>query len=134
MLVAERIDFGLNLVAHPTRLGQPLLVGARESGGIIERPVQPRRNARKDRTTFRFSFAADGDHELKNLPRLPYVERALRFVSRNIDAEFIENFDDERIDCAWLKSGALRFKELSACLVQERRGHLATGAVMNTNE
>ena len=74
MFVAERFDLRVYLIANPTCLCQPFVMGSAKLRGIIKWPMQPRRDAWKNRAALRFSFAADGDYKLKDLPRLPNVE------------------------------------------------------------
>ena len=65
---------------------------------------------------------------------LENIKDALRFISRNIHADFAHRFDRERIERAGFKSGAVRIELPGTKTVQPRLGHLATGAVMNANE
>src|SRR5437867_1591443 len=101
MFFAERIDPGTDLVADTTGSLQPLLVSTGEFGRIVKRPVQASSDARKNRTTFRFSFATHGHDELEYLSRLPNIEDAPRRILRDIDSEFVKRLHDEWIDCAW---------------------------------
>ena len=43
-------------------------------------------------------------------------------------------FDDDGVEFAGLKAGALRFELVAADLIEERLGHLAAGAIVDTNE
>jgi len=80
MFLAERIDPGVDLVAHVTGFLQSFRVRAGELRRIIKRPMQSRRYTCKNWTTLGLGFTANGDHELEDLARFPNIENPLRFV------------------------------------------------------
>jgi hypothetical protein len=56
------------------------------------------------------------------------------FFSRNINAHFPHHSNRQRIKLARLKPGTVRFKIISANFVEKRFGHLAAGAIVNTDK
>jgi hypothetical protein len=82
----------------------------------------------------RLRLAANGDDVAEKLTRLENIEDGLRLVLRNIEAAFAHHFHHERIQRAGLQAGALRLEFRAADIVQERFGHLAARAVVNTYE
>jgi len=134
MLLAKRIYFRVDLIAYPTCFLQPFFVRACEFGGIVKWPVQSSSERRENWTTFGLGFATNCDHELEHLSGLPNIENALCRVLGDIDSELTKRFHGEWIDCAWLSSRALRFKEFAAPLSQQCCRHLAASTVMNANE
>ena len=62
--------------------------------------MQPRRYARENWTALSFGFAAHRHHILKHLAGFPDVENSLRFLSRQIDPDFLHYYNGERIEDA----------------------------------
>ena len=85
---------------------------------IIEWPMQSGGNARENRATFRLGFAANRHYKLERLAGFQNIEHALGGVLRDVDSEFLERFDNDRIDRAWLQTGTLCFKDFATGFVQ----------------
>ena len=96
--------------------------------------MQASGHAGEDRATLRFRFTANGDNKCKELIAFENIEHCLRLVSRNVDPDFSQRFDGQRIQRAWFEAGAVRFKVFPADLVEQRRRHLATRAVVHANK
>ena len=107
---------------------------AGELARIRKRPVQPSCDAGKNRTALRLRFIANGDDIGKQLSRFKNIEDGLGFVPGDVDPNFAKRFDRERIERALFKPGAVSFEKLTARFVEQRRRHLAAGAIVNTNE
>ena len=88
----------------------------------------------KDRTFLRASFVADRNDVSKELSGFKDIEDRLRFLVRNIDADFRHYLYRNRVERAGFEAGALRFEKLAAGVIQPGLGHLAPSAVVNANE
>jgi hypothetical protein len=129
---APLLDFFLDGVAHFAGLGQ--FFRALKTGRIGKGPVQPRRDAGKNRAAFRARLVANGDDVGEHLAGLDHVEHRLGLVAGNINADLLHHLDDDGIEPAGFESGAVRLKFVAADLVQERLGHLAACAVVDADE
>ena len=134
MLVAELLDLIVDPAQDLAGLFQPFFVRADKFRWIGERPVQSRRHAGKNWTALRFRFVANRDDEREQLTGYEYVEDGPSFVLRNVDPNLVEDLDGERIKRTRFETGAVRFEKIAAPFVEQRRGHLAARAVVNTNE
>ena len=134
MLLAELIDPGTDLRKDPTCLFQLFFMRAAKLGRIGKRPGEPLSHAPEDRAALGFCFAANRDGISEQFAGFENIEDALRFIFGNINPDFLQDFYCERIERSRFQSGALRFEKFAASLVQQRRRHLAAGAVVDANE
>src|SRR5436305_253711 len=110
MFLAEGIYFRVNLVPNPACPLEFFFRCPPEFRGIVERPLQASSDTGKYRTTFSLSFATNRDDVLKDLTRFPHIKNPLGFVFGDVDLNFPQRLDHERIDCARFETSALRFK------------------------
>lgn len=96
--------------------------------------MQPLCDTNENRAAFRARLVADCDDIGKHLAGLDEIEHGFGLVARNVNADFLHGFHNNRIEFARLKTGTVGFKLVAADLIQERLGHLAAGAVMDANE
>jgi hypothetical protein len=101
---------------------------------IWKGPMQTLSRPWKNRTAGRFGFRTYGDDVGEKQTCLEDIEHSLRFLFRDIDADFAHHFDRERIQRAGLKACALRFKEIAATCVEKSFRHLAPRAVVHADE
>ena len=134
LFVAELPDFSIDLLQDFARSFQFVLVRARQFRRIGKRPMQTRGHTGKDRATLRLCFTANGDDKWKKLTRFENVKHGLRSVSRNVDPDFSQGLHRQRIQFARLEASAVRFEEFTTDLVEQRRRHLASRAVVHANE
>lgn len=134
MLSAKAADLIVDLVQDSARLVQFIFVRAGKLGRIGKRPVQASHDSWEYRTFFSFGFVANRDDVGKQYPRLENVEDSARFIFGNVDSDFLQDLDRERIQFAWLETGAFPFEKVAATFVEQCRGHLAARAVVDTNE
>src|SRR5439155_21050719 len=107
---------------------------AAERSWIRKTPVQSLGHASKDGTTPRTALVADRDHVGEQLAGFENIEHGLSLILRNIHPDLAHRFHCQRIERAGFQPGAVRFKIIAANLVKKRFGHLAAGAVVDTNE
>ena len=77
---------------------------------------------------------ADSDHIRENLASAVKFEYALGFVPRDVNPHFPHDLDGQRVKLSRLQAGAEGFKFMAGQAVEEGFGHLAPGAVVDTNE
>src|SRR6267378_1572470 len=102
MFGAELADLIVDLVPDLARLFQFFFVRAGGLRWIRKRPMQPSSDARENWAAFRFRFVANGNDVSEQFSRLEDVEHGLRFVFRNVDVHFAEDFD-----CEWIERARL---------------------------
>ncbi len=107
---------------------------AGERGRIWKTPVQSRRYSGKDGTALGAGLVADCDDVGEKFARFEDAEHGLSLILRNINPDLAHRFDCNWVECARLQSRAVRFKIIAADIVEKRFGHLAAGAVMDTDE
>src|SRR5882724_11972500 len=105
-----RLDARLDLVTHPPKYRQPLLVAAPRSRRIVEAPVKARARAREHRTGL-VGAVADGDHVVPPLAEKA-IER-LRGVPAQVDADLRHRARRERVDAARLGTGARHLEPIT---------------------
>jgi len=96
--------------------------------------VVPSRVAWKYRAALGAGFIAHGDHVLE--VRAPFDHRRDRLcrVGRKVEPGFAHGFDHDRIQFSGFDARTLGVKAVTRDPVEERLGHLAAGAIMDTNE
>ena len=90
--------------------------------------------ARIDWAALGAGLIANRDYVGKSFFRIIHVEDCFGLVSRNIHSNLLHRLDNNGIEFAGFKPGAVRLEFLSADLIQERLGHLAAGAIVDANE
>ena len=89
-------DGVLDLVANLPCLGQLLLPGSCKLGWIIERPVQPFGNTRKNRAFVR-RWLTNRDNGLIQFPLSKQIKHILRFLIADIDSRLSHHRNSQRI-------------------------------------
>src|SRR5205085_4413376 len=63
-----------------------------------------------------------------------HVRDGFGLVAGNVDADFLQSLNDDGIEPASFKPGALRLELMTADLIQESLGHLAASAVLGADK
>jgi hypothetical protein len=132
--VAPRLDAGADLVADFACAGQALFTRAGEGRRIWKTPVQSFGHTREDRAPLGATLVAHRDNVGEQFARFEGIEHGLSLLVRNIDGDLAHRFDCQGVKRTGFQSGAVRLKLFAAKLIEKRFGHLAAGAVMNTDE
>jgi hypothetical protein len=56
------------------------------------------------------------------------------WLRENVDSDFLHRFDNDRVEFAGFEASAAGFELIAADVIEERFGHLAAGAVVDTDE
>ena len=134
MFLTEVFDPRANLLQHLACPRHLFFMRSSKLRWIGKWPVQPCGYTREHRAALRFGFTANCNYVRKELPRFEDIENRLRPGARDVDPDFLKRFHRQRAKCSRLESCALCLKKVATNLVEKRCGHLATRAVMDTNE
>jgi len=122
------------LIPDLARACEALVARASERGRIGKTPVQSLGHPGKDWAAFGATFVTYCDYVREQLAGFENIEHGLSLILRNIHPDLAHRFDCQRVERAGFQPGAVRFKIIAANLVKKRFGHLAAGAVVDTNE
>ena len=91
-------------------------------------------DAGEDGTALGAGLVANGDHIGEAFARFDHVESGFGLVAGDVYADFLHGFNHDGIKFARFEAGAVGFEFTAADLVEKGFGHLAAGAVMDTDE
>jgi hypothetical protein len=131
---APFFDFGFDGFADFAGAGEFLIVATLESGRVGKTPMQAGGDARKDWAALRAGLVANGNDVGEALAGFVHVEHGFGLVARNVYADLLHCFDNDGIQFARFKPGAVSVELVSADLIEERLGHLAASAIVDTDK
>jgi len=114
--------------------GQTFFVSALKARWIGKAPVQSPGDPGENGTTLGAGFVTNGDGVGKHLSGFIDVEDRFGRAAGGIDSDFLHGFDHDGVEVAWLKTRAFRLEFFASEAIEERLGHLASGAVVNADE
>ena len=113
-LGAPLFDFCFDRIADIARPCQFVLVAACQSGRVGEAPVQTPRLSGKDWTPFGAGLVANGDYVIEGSTGIEHVRNRFGLVARDVDADFPHDFDDNWVEFAGFKAGAVALEFVAA--------------------
>src|SRR5437867_1171096 len=131
---APLLDLLFDGLSHLASFGKLFPMRALKTGRVFEAPVQPSGDAGENGTAFRTGLIANRDDVSKAFPGLEHVEHRFGLLARDVDANFLHGFHDDGVELSRFESCAVRLKELTANLGEQRLRHLAAVTVVNANE
>jgi hypothetical protein len=127
-----RFDLLGNGITNGSRLVYALFPRSGEGRGIGEIPME-HFCAWKDRAAFG-CFITDRDGIREKLATLENIEDLSRLVAADVDTHLFHYFDGEWVYDGGFRTRAFGFEFIATHSVHQRSGHLASGAIVNTEK
>ena len=105
---APLLDFLLDRLLHLESFGKRLPMRALKTGRVLEAPVQPSGDARKNWTPFGTGLIANRDDASKAFPGLEHVEHRFGLIAGDVDANFLHRFHGDGVELSRFESCAVR--------------------------